>query len=771
MTDGVILSRSGISHSHIQLSANARKSHCAQAIFGLTREGLGGCWCCVTSSSRPGSPTFKPLHAPSAIIRPLRREQPSGRFGLSGLQHFLAASLETTPPARRSAATPFSMVERNSSQTEPDPITCGSPTHGLPSPPSLLPATSPPEQPCTSSADAPEHPLPGCHSSSLVGQGPVMRNLNAAPNGDSARLLTTSLPKEPSTPVQRTPTLSVRTDFGSTQIMAPGSRPDHDVPLRPSRSSTSLPRRTSSLRAALAAPQSSTGSLSPASVFSSPQLAALTDITPLPSPIHGNASWRSGSSHSLPRSPSTASYRGSTFSLKSLDPNRPPRSSSGQRRTCDRPPSQEKVPIKKENVHMKVPKAGHARNRSLSDCVSPPPRRTVQNKLHREEYLAVQRGIALPHAHPPSPPSTRRGEDSSESVGPLLLGPNPSSTQVYNVKSIRTQQHRRYRFVRQLGQGTFSQVVLAVREELPEVEQDGSNDMSVQPRLVAVKVVEYGPAGGADEERVEVSLKREVDILKSVNHPSMIQLKAFGNDDKRAFLVLDYCPGGDLFEFASQGPNSLSPQSIRRIFAELVAAVRYLHQNQIVHRDIKLENVLLNIPAMMMQDVLDWQKYPRAAVTLTDLGLSRRIPQPPQSPLLHTRCGSEDYAAPEILMGQAYDGRSTDGWALGVLLYAIVENRLPFDPLPGTRGDPAKLRARTPHRIARCEWSWYRYGDEDGEWDPAKGAAFDGAQLCVQGLLKRSSRRIGLDEIAKMKWVSEAIKVPGGLKRGDFEVP
>lgn len=172
-----------------------------------------------------------------------------------------------------------------------------------------------------------------------------------------------------------------------------------------------------------------------------------------------------------------------------------------------------------------------------------------------------------------------------------------------------------------------------------------------------------------------------------------------------------------------------------------------------------------------MEQVADWCAYDRAVITLSDLGLSRRIPEPPESPLLHTRCGSEDYAAPEILMGQPYDGRATDTWALGVLLYAMMENRLPFDALPGTRGDPEKLRARTPHRIARCEWSWYRYGDEDSEWDSAKGKELDSARECVEGLLKRHSKRKGLDEIAQLGYVSDAIYVAGGLKRGDKEVP
>jgi protein-serine/threonine kinase len=396
--------------------------------------------------------------------------------------------------------------------------------------------------------------------------------------------------------------------------------------------------------------------------------------------------------------------------------------------------------------------------------------------LHREEYLAIQRGIALPTVRPPTPPRSR-GNEAGDVESVILQSPSPdASEEIYSVRSIRTDQPRKYRKLRQLGQGTFSQVSLAVRVENRESSEvnDGPVMDGLAPttqKLVAVKIIEYGPAGGADEERLEVSLKREVEILKSVNHPSLVQLKAFGSDEKRALLVLDYCPGGDLFDVAASGVKPMSAAVIRRIFAELVDAVRYLHGNYIVHRDIKLENVLVTLPPTAMEKITDWRTYDRAVVTLSDLGLSRRIPEPPESPLLQTRCGSEDYAAPEILMGQPYDGRSTDAWALGVLLYAMMENRLPFDALPGARGDPEKLRARTPHRIARCEWAWYRYADSDGEWDPVKGKDLEGARECVEGLLKRNTRRKGLDEIAALDWVKDAIDVPGGLKRGDREVP
>ena len=156
------------------------------------------------------------------------------------------------------------------------------------------------------------------------------------------------------------------------------------------------------------------------------------------------------------------------------------------------------------------------------------------------------------------------------------------------------------------------------------------------------------------------------------------------------------------------------------------------------------------------------QAHPYPIATLTDLGLSRRIPAPPESPLLTTRCGSEDYAAPEILLGQPYDGRATDAWALGVLLYALMEGRLPFDSPPGK----AASRSRAAHRIARCDWMWVKFGDQDGEWDPEKGKGWEGARECVEGLLKKVSRgRKGLGDIEKTDWVQNGITVEGGIKR------
>lgn len=423
---------------------------------------------------------------------------------------------------------------------------------------------------------------------------------------------------------QPLPSLQIRTDLPRTAQLSPSK--ESDPFMHHSISSSSLPRRTSSLRGFLERPSSGGGSLSPASLLSSPQLMAMGDITPLPSPIGGVSPWKipRRNSQSLSRTPSLLSRNGSSLSLRLSDSSQVLGPSECRSRSKQRGMAEMLGADKHSETPSKPRPDGapkHARNRSLSEYV--PPTKAIpikprpiavsgsgvsqgifsssstdskSNNLHREQHLAVHRGIAIPAIRPPTPPRSSRSTSDGD-VEPVILSPQSmdGSDEIYSVRSIRSQQPRKYRKLRELGQGTFSQVCLAVRMELQD-DMDTGYSSSLQgvnaatQKLVAVKVIEHGPAGGADEERLEVSLKREVDILKSVNHPSLVQLKAFGSDEKRALLVLDYCPGGDLFDVATSGPRPMSPELIRRIFSELVAAVRYLHANFIVHRDIKLES-------------------------------------------------------------------------------------------------------------------------------------------------------------------------------------
>lgn len=144
---------------------------------------------------------------------------------------------------------------------------------------------------------------------------------------------------------------------------------------------------------------------------------------------------------------------------------------------------------------------------------------------------------------------------------------------------------------------------------------------------------------------------------------------------------------------------------------------------------------------------------------------------------LETRCGSDDYAAPELIMGQPYDGRATDAWSLGVLLYALLESRLPFDPNPGM-SDAHRMRSRTSHRIARVEWRWIRFAGSDGdhEGDSAlfRTRGLEGAMEITEGLLKRARSRWTLNRVAETAWVCGAMTLDGGLQfrteAGDVEI-
>ncbi|KAL9122140.1 MAG: hypothetical protein Q9187_001303 [Circinaria calcarea] len=592
--------------------------------------------------------------------------------------------------------------------------------------------------------------------------------------------------------------LKVQTGFGVTEpnqsFLPAAGKAAVEIHRRPFSSTANLPTRTPSIEAALAATQHTGASLSPSSALSSPGLGPFVDMTPLPSPLTAGSLWPTMAN--MPQISPPNSDCGSSPGIAEAEPISFARTSPQKRKTYQGLISAA-TGTGVSNPHVTTTNAfNHARNRSLSEYVpggTPVPRsrnttisgsQTAINReppqclpMHREQYLAVQRGISsLPIPRPPTPPcSNRSGTDGSDQESPPS---SPSSTLgiskrplplSYEARTIRTGKLKRWTAIRQLGKGTFSTVMLATSEDIGrgnsenraiDMEQDVRIQDWVNPKsLVAVKICEHGPAGGADEKKIETSLKRELEILKAIHHPSLVHLKAVNVLNERAFLVLNYSAGGDLFELASLKLDLLTPSLIRRIFAELIGAVKHLHSQYIVHRDIKLENVLVNPPTEFFRKTNDWQTYASPIITLTDLGLGRWIPRPPESPLLNTRCGSEDYAAPELLMGQEYDGRSTDGWALGVLLYALMEGRLPFDPIPG-----AKRQSPRSHRIARCEWSWVKLADGDGEWDPVKGEELEGGRVCVEGLLKRAKNRWSLDKVAEVEWVKVGMELEGGLK-------
>lgn len=435
-------------------------------------------------------------------------------------------------------------------------------------------------------------------------------------------------------------------------------------------------KRTPSIKQVLAEgslSRSYSGS-SPNSLLSSPQLSALPDITPLPSPIVGkgeqgnqspgmwNAQRRGSRRVSRPRSiesgdkieehPSPSSHSGAGELHTQIVNQKRRQQYAGLSLTSENGGNggygghgHGNAAHGAEGNYVK----GHGRKRSQSDYHPPPitvakPRNQTVSGMHeanpslleedagnmvglapprpafggktesymrREPHLAAMRGIGV-LAKPPTPPSSRasRKEDGSDSDSSL---PSRSFSKrrgregghtYFDAYTFPDNKRRRWRALKPLGEGTFSKVILATSQLDNEDDTIDENlatssvsirSMHQEPemdskKLVAIKICEHGPKGGASEERILLQLKRELELMKDLHHPSLIDLRAFHMEETRMILVLGYCAGGDLFDIASEHLELLQPPLVKRMFSEQVMAVKYLHEHGIVHRDVKLES-------------------------------------------------------------------------------------------------------------------------------------------------------------------------------------
>ncbi|KAG9353107.1 hypothetical protein JZ751_017683 [Albula glossodonta] len=200
----------------------------------------------------------------------------------------------------------------------------------------------------------------------------------------------------------------------------------------------------------------------------------------------------------------------------------------------------------------------------------------------------------------------------------------------------------RYEFLETLGKGTYGKVKKAV-------ERSG--------RMVAIKSIRKEKI---KDEQDLIQIRREIEIMSSLNHPHIITIYEVFENKHKIVIVMEYASQGDLYDYICER-QKLSEREARHFFRQIVSAVHYCHQNGIVHRDLKLENILLD---------------GQGNVKIADFGLSNLYRG---DEYLQTFCGSPLYASPEIVNGRPYKGPEVDSWSLGVLLYTLVHGAMPFD--------------------------------------------------------------------------------------------
>uniref|UniRef100_A0A2K6QXI0 Serine/threonine-protein kinase SIK3 n=1 Tax=Rhinopithecus roxellana TaxID=61622 RepID=A0A2K6QXI0_RHIRO len=237
--------------------------------------------------------------------------------------------------------------------------------------------------------------------------------------------------------------------------------------------------------------------------------------------------------------------------------------------------------------------------------------------------------------------------------------------------------------------------------------------------LVAIKIIDKTQL---DEENLK-KIFREVQIMKMLCHPHIIRLYQVMETERMIYLVTEYASGGEIFDHLV-AHGRMAEKEARRKFKQIVTAVYFCHCRNIVHRDLKAENLLLDA---------------NLNIKIADFGFSNLF-TPGQ--LLKTWCGSPPYAAPELFEGKEYDGPKVDIWSLGVVLYVLVCGALPFDGstlqnlrarvLSGKFRIPFFMSTECEHLIRHmlvldpnkrlsmeqiCKHKWMKLGDADPNFD------------------------------------------------------
>jgi len=193
-----------------------------------------------------------------------------------------------------------------------------------------------------------------------------------------------------------------------------------------------------------------------------------------------------------------------------------------------------------------------------------------------------------------------------------------------------------------LGQGAFAKVLRVKRQSTGKV--------------YALKVMSKADIVAMGQ---VIHILQETAILNQISHPFITNKLGAIVSPGCIMLVMEYCPGGDLFDVLhKRKPNAFDLSNAQILSSQILLALEYLHSLTIVHRDLKLENVLLS------ED---------GALKVTDFGFAKRI-----SSRSWTLCGTPEYLAPELILEKGH-GKAVDYWAFGVLLFELLVGHSPFE--------------------------------------------------------------------------------------------
>ncbi|KAK7349710.1 hypothetical protein VNO77_07309 [Canavalia gladiata] len=204
----------------------------------------------------------------------------------------------------------------------------------------------------------------------------------------------------------------------------------------------------------------------------------------------------------------------------------------------------------------------------------------------------------------------------------------------------------KYELLKLLGVGAFAKVYHA---------RNLNTSQSVAVKAVNKRKVE--------KNGYTAHVEREVSIMRQLRHPHTVKLFEVLATKTKIYFVMEFAAGGELFQVVAAN-GRLTEDLSRRYFRQLISALKYCHSRGVYHRDLKLDNLLVD---------------ENMNLKVSDFGLSALKNQTRPDGMLHTVCGTPAYVAPEILAKKGYDGASVDIWSCGVVLFVMNAGYLPFN--------------------------------------------------------------------------------------------
>ncbi|KAL3778209.1 hypothetical protein ACHAW5_009611 [Stephanodiscus triporus] len=244
-----------------------------------------------------------------------------------------------------------------------------------------------------------------------------------------------------------------------------------------------------------------------------------------------------------------------------------------------------------------------------------------------------------------------------------------------------------YVLTERLGSGSFATVYKGIiLAEYQEAINRGSLSPPPSNSIGVVAIKAISRSSKKLTKKVLENLDMEIAILRTYRHPNIVCLHQVQKTDRHFYLVLEYCGGGDLQRLIRTRQNGrLSERLCRRLVRDLAAGLGFLWGKELVHRDIKPQNLLLtgplpaeeeteNPPREDAKRALRVMPGDRFMLKIADFGFARHLSG---VDLAETMCGSPLYMAPEILSGEKYDAKA-DLWSVGAVLFEMIAGATPF---------------------------------------------------------------------------------------------